>query len=309
MGILEMDWTITATIITLVLASVTAIGVWLGPKWTENTRRRYEARQSHLARLKDGVIRPLLHQLAYYYVPLCTNQKSNIIGKSVLVNIPNAPLTEFNMDRQTQLRIFSIDDIIEDWQEEEWMRDFDAKTPIRRDNLGVDKDLYEDLRDNHETRLMERWEAFVSKFAEYNELCLKYVENIAKQLVEESQVPDWTAQVFKGGLRRGINAAGLASYVWVRQLDISSDWLRIGGKEDTFQMTTGNEVTAIGTEQEMNNLLALVEKLVAERSNVIELQEIKSRMKIEEITDSMLRELKDFELSNRLKGSCGYTKI
>lgn len=61
-----MDWTITATIITLVLASITAIGVWLGPRWTENTRRGYEARQSHLARLKEGVIRPLLHQLTYY---------------------------------------------------------------------------------------------------------------------------------------------------------------------------------------------------------------------------------------------------
>jgi len=125
-----MDWTITVAITTLVLAFITAVGVWLGPRWTENTRRGYEARQSHLTRLKNDVIRPLLHQLTYYYVPVCTNQKSNVTGKSVLVSVPNAPLTEFNMDRQTQLSIFSIDDIVEDWQEKDLMRDFDAKTPI-----------------------------------------------------------------------------------------------------------------------------------------------------------------------------------
>ena len=153
-----MDWTITVTIITLVLASITAIGVWLGPKWTENNRRKYEARQSHLANIKNGVVRPLLNQITYYYIPVCTNQESNIIGKSVLVNIPDAPLTEFNKERQDQLSIYSIDDIVEDWQEKDLMRDFDAKMPITHDSLVVDKDLYEDLRDNHDNGLAERWE-------------------------------------------------------------------------------------------------------------------------------------------------------
>ena len=76
-----MDWTITVTITTLVLAFITAVGVWLGPRWTENTHRGYEARQSHLTRLKDDVIRPLLlgdsnkvllHFLTKCYYPALT---------------------------------------------------------------------------------------------------------------------------------------------------------------------------------------------------------------------------------------------
>jgi len=156
---------------------------------------------------------------------------------------------------------------------------------------------------------VERWEAFVSKFVEYNELCLRHVESVAQQLVEESQVPDWTTQESRGGLKRGINAAGLASYIWARQISISSDWLRIGGKDDTYQVSAGNEVIAIGTEQEMNNLLAAVERLVANKRKVTELQEIKSQKKIEQMASSMTRELKSFELSNRLRGCCEYLRI
>ena len=297
------------TVITLVLASITAIGVWLGPKWTEQSRRRYEARQSHLAKLKNGVIRPLLNQIAHYYRPVCTNHESNIIGKSVLVNISHAPLTEFNKERQDQLSIYSIDDIVEDWQENDLMRDFDAKIPITHDNLVVDKDLYEDLRDNHDNRLVERWETFVVRFEEYNELCLKHVTNVAQQLVEESQVPDWIGGELRSGLKRGVNAAGLAAFIWARQLGINSNSLRIGGQGDTFQLTDGNTIVAVGTEQEMSRLLAVAKKLADDRSNITKLQETKSQKQIEQMMGSILRELKDFELSGKLRGHCQYIRI
>jgi len=305
-----MDWAITATIITIVLASITAIGVWLGPKWAESARRNHEVRQSHLARLKNGVIRPLLNQLTHYYLPICVDQRSNIIGKSVLVGIPNAPLTKFNMDIQTKLKVISIDDIVEEWQEEDMMRDFNPKPPIKRDSLVIDDELYEDLRGNHEAGLVEKWESFVSKFTEYNELCLKHVENIAHQLVEESKVPDWTTQELQGGLRRGVNAAGVASFVWTRQLSLNSDWFNLRETANNFQLSSSRgEVMAMGTESEMSNLLTVADKLVDEKNKVSELHEIKTQMKIEEMADSVLRELKNFELSNRLRGSCHYIKI
>ncbi len=303
-----MDWAITITIVTLILSFITALGVWLGPKWVENSRRSYEARQNHLGNVKAGVIRPLLNQLEHYYIPVCTNKISNIIGQSVLVRIPDAPLSEWNEKWQDRLKIFAIDDIMGDWKQQDMMRDFDKAFPLVRDDLIVDRELYEDIRDNHESGLIQRWEAFVSNFAEYNQQCFKHVQSVARQLVERSGVPDWDGQGLKRGLKRGVNPAYLASYVLARQLGISSYSLSIAGGGDTFQMSTPKRIMAIGTEEEMKNLLTVGEKLVTETTAVAMLQDIKSQMKIEETVRSVQLELKSFELSNSLKGNCAYIK-
>ena len=137
----------------------------------------------------------------------------------------------------------------------------------------------------------------------------KHVKSVAQHLVEESQVPDWIGGEVRSGLKRGVNAAGLAVYIWVRQLGINSNSLRIEGQGDTYQLTDGNTVIAVGTEQEMSKLLAVAEKLADDRSKMTELQKTKSQKQIEQMMESILRELKDFELSGKLRGHCKYIRL
>lgn len=297
-----MYTTIVGTLIAAVLAFIAGV-------WVERRRRSYEARHSHMAKLKDGVIRPLLHQLKHYYLPVCANERSNIIGKSVLVSIPDAPLTEFNASRQDKLVGFTVADIVEDWQQQDVMRDFDARIPLVRDNLAVDQELYGDIRNSHETGLIERWETFVSRVEEYDHQCLKHVENVAHLLVLKSSVPDWTDQPLRNNMKHGVNAAGIASYVWARQLGVSSLGLVIGGRDDSFQVNAATETLAMGTEREMRRILPVVEELLADKSGLSALQALKSQLKLEETANLMVHELKIFELSNKLRGKCTYIKV
>lgn len=42
-----MDWTTIGTIAGIALTVATALGVWLGPRLVEQSRRRFETRQTH----------------------------------------------------------------------------------------------------------------------------------------------------------------------------------------------------------------------------------------------------------------------
>ncbi|MBA7560030.1 hypothetical protein ES708_01648 [subsurface metagenome] len=90
-----MDWATLGIIIGLLLSFITALGVWLGPRLVENSRRRYQARQDHLGMIKENVIRPLLNQVEIYYMPIINGQLSNVVERSEFKPVLDASIDQF----------------------------------------------------------------------------------------------------------------------------------------------------------------------------------------------------------------------
>ncbi len=149
-----MDWTVLGIITGLVLSFATALGVWLAPRLVENSRRRYQARQDHMETIKENVIRPLLNQVEIYFTPIIDGQRSNVLERSEFKPILDVPIDRFGGIRQIALSTLTVKDVLDEWEQEDWLRDASDKPLKRRIRLEFDELLYNDLKTNHDPELM-----------------------------------------------------------------------------------------------------------------------------------------------------------
>ncbi len=299
-----MDWATIGIITGIILSLITALGVWLGPRLVENSRRRYQARQEHLAIIKENVIGPLINRLELYFLPIIDSQLSNVVEKSEFKPIPDAPIDQFGGMRQIELSILTIKYILDEGEQEDWQRDALDRSLAPRVRLQFDELLYNDLKNNHEPELVDKWEAFVFKVEEYNKKCFSYVERISNTLMEQSKLPVWIS--YEG--KHGIDTAGLAAYIWGRQLGLRSDIVRVIDRGYGFDLGCGEKIMAMGSEKEMNSCFKIVSSLVADREEVSKLKEIVLDMNLEDEALMIKKKLSDYIQSKKLRGKCAYSR-
>lgn len=299
-----MEWTTLGIIIGLLLSFITALGVWFGPRLVENSRRRYQARQDHLEMIKENVIKPLLNQVETYFMPIIDGQLSNVAEKSEFKPIPDAPIDQFGGMRQIELSTITIKDILDEWEQEDWQRDALDRSLTPRVRLQFDELLYNDLKNNHEPELVDKWETFVFKVEEYNKKCFSYVESISNKLIEQSKLPVWIS--YEG--KHGINASGLAAYIWGRQLGLRSDIVRVIERGDGFDLSCGDKVMAMGSEEEIRSCFKIVSGLVSDKGEVYKLVETVSDIGLKNETHVIKGILSDYMQSKKLRGKCTYSQ-
>ena len=297
-----MEWT-TFGIIGLLLSFITTLGVWLGPRLVENSRRRYQAKREHLETIKQNVIMPLLNQIEYYFMPIINGKLSNVVEKTEFKPIQDAPIDQFGGINQIELSVFTVRDFLDKWEEEDWQRDTLDRPVFQRVGLQLDELLYDDLKNCHEPGLVGQWEAFVSKIEEYNRECFSYVESIRDTLREESELSVWTS--YEG--KHGLNAAGLAAYIWGRQLGLRSEQIKATDRSNQFDLVCGNQIMAMGPETGIRSCFETVSRLVLDREKVSVLIKMIEDMGLEKDAYLIRDKLLDYLQTINLRRKCVYS--
>ncbi len=298
-----MDWAILGTIIGIILSLVTTLGVWLSPRVVESSRRRYQVRQDHLEMIKENVIRPLLNQVEIYFMPIIDGQLSNVIERSELKPILDAPIDQFGGIRQIELSILNLKDSIDEWEQEDWQRNALDMPLTQRARRQFDELMYNDLKNNHEPKLVDKWEAFIFKVEEYNKKCFSYVKSMSDTLIEQSKLPVWTS--YEG--KQGINSAGLAAYIWGRQLGLRSDIVRVIELGNRFDLHCGDKIMAMGSEEEIKSCFKIISGLVSDKGEAYKLAETVSDMDLKNEAYVIQEKLSDYRQSKKLLGKCAYS--
>jgi len=152
---------------------------------------------------------------------------------------------------------------------------------------------------------MEKWETFISKVNEYNNRCYDYAENIAHQIAEKTELTVWSRYENKPG----INVAGLASFIWQKQLGIMFDPLRLEDRQTRWEILYAGQLMGIGTEQEMRYCWEVVRRLAEDKETVADLLNMPSDMKLEQEAELLKQELINLIQSHKLKGNCSYVRL
>lgn len=299
-----MDLTTITTIVTLILALITALGVWLGPRIAEHSRRIHQAKQLHLESIKSGVYQPLLYQLENYSMPVIEREISNIIEKTVSIASSEIQIDEYGRINRFQLSIRTLEDMLQELEMQDFTRDASGLSRIEHLELIPDRQLYEDVKENHEPTLIVKWESFQAKLAGYNSQCLQYVERIAEQLAKQTGLRVWDNYDSKPGT----NTTGLAVFVWERQIGLGSSQFFVEKTGEITRAMVHNKVVAIGTDDEIARCRQVLDGMVKDRVEVDKLTNTVNEMRLMEECALLEEKFTHLIHSHKLSGNCKYTK-
>lgn len=283
---------------------VTALGVWLGPRLAERSRRQHQAKQVHLEAIKREVYQPLLNQLEHYYLPILEGKRGNIIHRVEAITSTEVPIEKHAIINKIALIKLNLADIWNEWEMSDFMRNADAKFPIERPKLQYDSQLYNDAKENHEPEFVKRWETFVQRGNEYNDKCFAYVEQVASEISSRINLPVWTEYQSKPGL----GTVALAVFIWERQIGLGFDQLHKVERGERHELMIGSHVAAIGTEEEIDKCRNAVEELVTNRKTAEELRNFVQESGLLAEAQYLRNGLHDLTYSHKLKGECRYTE-
>ena len=299
-----MDWTAIGTIAALVLSLFSVLGVWVVPRSIERSRRRHQAAQSHLAEIKSAIYTPMLNRLELYYLPILTHERRNVISQQARQRSKSTPIDEYPMGFVLQLSVFTMQDLMEEHDQTDMMRDFDGKQPTA-ETLEVDVRLHLDVKERHEKDFVRRWETFVADVDDFNARCLGRIGDISEQIVDQSGLAAWPSY---DGRTPGINASELAIFVWETQLAQRRSTLVIHESGPQWQLRRESQIVGIGSQQEMQDCWDVVSDLGRDPTGAEEAPETEAAALLTDRAHSLLNELGDLSRSHTLKNTCPYIK-
>ena len=157
------------------------------------------------------------------------------------------------------------------------------------------------MKKNHELNLIQRWESFESKISDYNGQCFNRKKAIEKEIIEKTELPVWSGY----SDTPGINSFQLALFVWQRQTSHSFYALRINDRSQLFLET---QCIGRGTEQQLLDLQAVIEKLIFEKETSAKVKQSIQDIHAKEEAEELYKKLIDYSQSYHLKGKCSYLK-
>lgn len=257
-------------------------------------RRSDEKRDSHLAKLRAEVFGPMLTYLDKYVRPILRHETGNIDICIRQIRNPTG-LTERPFFEQ----VICVRIVTEPLQVHTFGMGVVPELPPPPDGPLVD-----DARRRHFRDLFRKWDAVIARFLEYNGTCLRHVETLRTQIVEEnSLLPEFTLQ-FDGLGPEWVNAAALAVIVFLRQIGLPLRELTFEPKSDPRVWSYNTLTVAKGTVAKVVALEAQVKKLVDQRDQV---QDLLATAESLAADAAALRATVDEQrLKPGLSGSCPY---
>ena len=260
---------------------ITAIGVFLGPRLAEKSRRHYNQRQVHLQEIKDEVLRPLLNVLNEYYIPISERRKANIEDSWRYEEVEEVPITG-NRRR-------SVEELV-------------VVEPQRSES----QQLYRCTKQSHFPGLVESWENFTTRFAEYNAKCLGWVKGLRDRITQQVNIPVLSPPFNQP---KWIAPNRLAVWIFNRQLGVEFQPIKpIKADTDTWGIEfVSSRFLEHATEKEKDLTVEVLDKLEKDRAGVEDL--IKEAEELKGQAYHLKVSLEDSLKALKLNGKCTKLKI
>lgn len=261
-------------VLTLLVVTITAIGVFLGPYLAELVRRKHRKREEHFMQIKEKIFKPLLTRLEIYYLPIIERKETNV--KTVAVPTRERPST---IGKEHRL--------------------FSSKLEITVGEKDIDNILYEDAKENHFEGLFRRLEDFEERFMKYSKKCLEIINNLKEKVVNNIKLKDYT-----GNEESYMFPGALAIFLFERRflLGRENNYLRIQSNGSKKVLKDWNRNYARGDNGEIKECYDYIEKLFKEGLDVENFLEILKGLKKEAI--EIRDKIREIILSQDLPGNC-----
>lgn len=265
----------------------------------ERRRGHEEDRRRHTAEVREEVLEPLLAIIDGYYLPICQGRMSAID----LTNVRQAPVTGTWGERY-----------------HEWIPTFvPLPMTVRRlwtqvymaNDVNVsqletgqpDKVLYQHTRDHHLKPLLERYEQAVQDFNALQQAIVSYAGDVVCKLSAEASLPIGDSVTDSPAVLRYI---GL--FVVQRQLTENQETLYVKPAVPPprpFELSSNEGKSyANGTQEQMEQLLALVRKCVEDTSQIRLV--LDNRQRLVDQFQGIHQDLRVAAAKAHLPGGCSY---
>jgi hypothetical protein len=293
-------------LITLLLTFLTAaIRIIAGPWLAEKSRQKYERRKEHRNQLRDFVLNPINQRLEEYHLPALRHDRAIVGIIHTLVPKENVRLGEVADTPAQFLAVIRP----EDQQYAPTEADYYSGgitlsgTPVQQAHqsagasaeFGKPEFLWQDAKKQF-PKFFKSWDEFSTAFGDYGQTCLRQITQMSGQILEATQLPNFTPTFPKPPYA---NADWLARYAFLRAVGFPTARnieVRVEEKGATWALVSQHSTTvAEGTKVEMEKCLRAAEALVeaAPWKDEIEL----TRARLLDETNRLLQEVQRLLLS------------
>ncbi len=242
-------------LLTLVLALVTAAGVFLGPFFAEKVRQRFEERREGVKQLKEFVLRRIQQRLEEDYLPMLRNEQPVVGIVHGHITKERARLDEPANEPQEYLAAIEPDDHSHAPTSADYYR---ART---KSEFHEPKFLWQNARKQF-PKFLKSWDEFCAFFKAYAQACLQEIDRARHQILESSQLPEFTPTFPKPPW---VNARWLAWYTFFRVMGLEEAQnvtLEVEQKTATWALVSQHSSTvAEGSKEQAEKCLRIANTL------------------------------------------------
>ncbi len=273
-----------------ILGSV-LLGHWLRRREQAQAEER-AGRTEHFDVLKRDVLNQMLAYLDEHMLPILRHQIGNV--GLCRRQLPSPPATVAELPAFEEILCFKE-------ASEAPITYYLDPLESSRVPEPPESQLMQDARRNHFARTFRMWDTILERFMQYNEICLRYVEDLRAEIMLESLLPEFDLQSKE---QRWVNARALALVIFYRQLGLSTfdlafkaeDGMRAWVYKHTFTLARGTVGEVVPLEAKMNRLVRRdYPRGLTEMARALEKDAIVLRKEVEE-----------HRLTRRLPGKCPY---
>ncbi len=289
-----IGWLVTI-IITPIIAAL------LYPVVAERIRRRADSRVQHLSELKQDLLSPMLDYLRGHMLPILERKLGNVgVEPRVIKNSSPQLIPEPEIYTDAFCFLEAAEPPIDIIRYPEVPTQEDAQVEPPRTGP-----LYADAKQSHFPLLFSDWEHLLSAFDRYNLACIEYVEKLRAQIAQSAPLPDYHTGLASLPGSPVIHSTRIALVIFYQQLGIPTGQFHL--------KTEGNVVNLVysvaqylvqGSPNDVNQLVARLDQLVQQRSDIEKILAEANRIKTEAL--NIQRKIEDVLLTRRLPGRCRF---
>ncbi len=301
-----LDWLQQNSILLgLLLTLLTVIGVIAGPRLAEKSRQKYEKRKEHRNQLRDLVLNPINRRLEEYYLPILRHELP-IVG--IIHTVSPKEHVRLGEVADTPVEFLGV---IKPEHEQYAPTDADyysgaitlSGIPVPQPHqstevsaeFGKPEYLWQDAKRQF-SRFFKLWGEFSAAFEDYGQVCLQQITRMSGQILEATQLPNYTPTLPKPPW---VNAAWLARYAFHRVVGLPTARnieVKVEDKGTHWALVSQQSTPeAEGSQDEMEKCLRAADALVeaAEWRDEIE----RTRQRLLNEANSLLQEVQRLLLS------------
>lgn len=253
-----------------------------------------ELKQKHLDDIKKEVLKPMFDSLTCEVIPGDYYAGDALRAGYMRILKGNAPLIYPKRKQVFVKGLKATEDPVR----------FKDELAILKPELGINENLYLDIKQNHYKGLAQDWGEFISEFERYANNWLAYAENIREIVEKELDLP-----IYSGNLDGYcINASSLAAYVIEKIMGLNSIPVRIEDANKTLMIALRTQqnyqIAVMGPPEKIQKCVELINNLIENDTKAEELN--KPVKKLLEKAKHLQTEIDKVIKSYNLPGRCEF---
>jgi hypothetical protein len=271
----------------LLLTLLTVIGVIVGPRLAEWSRQKYERRKEYRNQLREFVIKPINQRLNEYHLPVLRHERAIVGIIHTVVPKEHVRLGEVADIPAQFLAVIRPEDQQYSPTDADYYRAMTLSgTPVPEAHqptevsaeFGKPEFLWQDARKQF-PRFFKVWDEFSTAFGDYGLICLRQITQMSGQILETTQLPNYTPTLPKPPW---VNAPWLARYAFHRVVGLPTARnieLKVEDKGTYWALVSQQSTPeAEGSQDEMEKCLRAAEVLVEAAQWKDEIERTRTRL-------------------------------